>query len=149
VAGARRKAARHREQQLEHIRYRHKTCETCGAVQDREATTCSRCEAKLGRRGFQVARRIGLGIPEALSISTLLALAMIAVYVRVLIAAGGGLGSPGGGLLVDFGGHWSPVVAEERLRLVTAIFLHAGLWHLGFNQLAIATIGPHQALYGA
>jgi membrane associated rhomboid family serine protease len=52
-------------------------------------------------------------------------------------------------LLSELGGHWSPAVAEEPWRLVTAIFLHAGLWHLGFNLLAIATIGPRiEALYG-
>jgi len=145
----RRKAARRREQQVDHVRYQHKTCDTCGAVQDRHETTCSRCEAKLGRRGVQVLRRIGVGVPEALSISTLLALALIGVYVRVLAAAGGGLGSPPVDLLFQFGGHWPAAVADEPWRLVTAMFLHAGLWHLAFNLLAIAMIGPRiESLYG-
>ena len=145
----RRKAARRLEQKVDHIRYQHKTCDTCGAVQDRAETTCSRCEAKLGRREFQVLRRIGLGVPEAVSISTLLAVALIAVYVRVLVDAGGGIGSPPVSVLFQFGGHWPPALADEPWRLVTAIFLHAGLWHLGFNLIAIATIGPRlESLYG-
>jgi uncharacterized paraquat-inducible protein A len=57
-------AARRREQRVDHIRYRHKTCAACGAVQDREAGACSRCGARLGRRGLQVLGRLGLFAPE-------------------------------------------------------------------------------------
>jgi membrane associated rhomboid family serine protease len=81
--------------------------------------------------------------------STLLALAMLGVYLRVWIAAGGGLRSPGFEVLRAFGGHWLAGSAAEPWRLVTAIFLHAGLWHLGFNLLAIASVGPRiEAVYG-
>ncbi len=144
----RRKAARQREQAVVHVTYKHKTCDACGTVQDRDAKTCSRCEAKLGGRGLQVARRIGL-IPRSISVSVVLALALLAVYVRVLAAAGGGIGSPSVGLLYDFGGHWPPAISDEPWRWVTAIFLHAGLWHLAFNLISIGSIGPRiEELYG-
>lgn len=144
----RRKAARQREQTALHVGYKHKTCDECGSVQDREATTCSRCDAKLGGHTLQVARRIGL-IPRSVSVSVVLALVMIGVYVRVLAAAGGGLGSPSSYLLIDFGGHYPPLISDEPWRWVTAIFLHAGLWHLGFNLIAIGSVGPRiEELYG-
>lgn len=144
----RRQAARRREQQVEHVTYEHKTCDECGAVQDREATQCSRCDAKLGGRTLQVARRIGL-IPRSVSVSMLLAIAMLAVYARVLVAQGGGIGSASAGLLFDFGGNWAPVTYDEPWRLLTAIFLHAGLWHIAFNLISIAVIGPQiEELYG-
>jgi len=144
----RRQAARRREQTLDHIRYEHKTCDECGSVQDRDATVCSRCDAKLGGRTLQVARRIGL-VPRSVSVSMLLAIAMLAVYARVLVAQGGGLGSPSAGLLFDFGGNWAPAIADEPWRLVTAVFLHAGLWHIGFNLISTAVIGPQiEELYG-
>ncbi|MDB4955222.1 MAG: Rhomboid family protein [Myxococcales bacterium] len=145
----RRQARRRLEQKVEHVRYAHKTCDQCGAVQDRDEKTCSRCEAKLGRREFQVLRRIGLSLPVPMSVSTLLALACVAVYVRELVAAGGGLGSPGGHILVELGGRWAPSMSAEPWRLVTAVFLHAGIWHLAFNLIAIASIGPRiEELYG-
>ena len=144
----RRKAARRREQTALHVGYKHKTCDECGAVQDREATECSRCGARLGSHAIQVARRIGL-VPRAVSVSMVLAFVCLAVYVRVLIAAGGGLGSPSAVLIYDFGGHWPPAIADEPWRWLTAVFLHFGLWHVGFNLLAIAAIGPRvEELYG-
>jgi membrane associated rhomboid family serine protease len=146
---SRRRAQRRREQWVTHVRYQHKTCPECGQVQDRDEKVCTACGAALTRRGVQVLQRIGLASPELLSISTLLALAILGVYLREWIAAGGGLRSPSGTLLVDLGGNWRDAIAEEPWRLVTAIFLHAGLWHLGFNLLAIASIGPRvEALYG-
>lgn len=146
---SRRKARRWREQRMTHIRYEHKTCSECGAVQDRAEAVCTRCGAKLTGRGIQVLQRIGLSMPKALSMSTVLALALLGVYFRVWIAAGGGLGSAPGWLFVEFGGHVPQLSAREPWRLVTAIFLHAGLWHLGFNLLAIATIGPRiEEVYG-
>src|SRR5882672_8054921 len=146
---ARRRAQRRREQWVTHVRYQHKTCPECGHVQDRDEKVCTACGAALTGRGIQVLQRIGLTAPALLSMSTLLALVILGVYLRVWIAAGGGLGSPRFEVLRAFGGHWSTGTADEPWRLVTAIFLHAGLWHLGFNLLAIASIGPRiEALYG-
>jgi membrane associated rhomboid family serine protease len=143
----RRRDRRRVEQQVEHIRYAHKTCRECGAVQDRDEATCTSCGAKLGSRGFEVLRRLGFAMPQAISLSTVLALAIMAVYVRVFVAQGGGFGAPSAGLLVDFGAQWE-MGAPDRWRLLTAIFLHIGMWHLAFNLIAIATIGPQvEAIY--
>jgi rhomboid protease GluP len=145
----RRKRANLRQQRAIHIAYAHKTCASCGAIQDRDEAVCTHCGDKLGRRGVQVVRRLGLAMPVALSMSTLLALAILAAYARVWLAAGGGLASPSGQLLVDFGGRLPPLIADEPWRLVTAMFLHAGLLHLGFNILALATVGPRvEEIYG-
>lgn len=146
---SRRRASRRREQVIEHIRYEHKTCPRCGHVQDRDATTCTRCEARLGRRGFQLLSRVGLRMPTAISISTVLAIAILAVYVREIAAMGGGLQSPSAVTLYLLGATWPPVIADEPWRLVTAMFLHIGFWHVGFNLIAIALIGPRiEELYG-
>lgn len=146
---ARRRKARHREQVIAHITYAHKTCHECGSVQDKDEAICTHCGAKLASRRFQVLERIGLAMPVPLSMSTLLAVALIVAYGRVWIASGGGLAGPPGPLLIEFGGRWAPLMSEEPWRLVTAVFLHAGPLHLAFNVLAIATVGPRvEELYG-
>lgn len=138
----RRQAARRREQQVQHITYAHKTCGECGAVQDKDATVCGSCGAKLGKRGFQVLGRLGVMLPVGLSVSSLLALAILVAYGKTWIEMGGGFGSPSAALLHDLGARWPPSMADEPWRLLTPVFLHIGLWHLGFNLLAIASIGP-------
>ncbi len=143
------KAQNARAQQRLHVAYAHKTCRECGAVQDKEEAVCTACGAKLGSRGLQVLGRLGILMPVGISMSTLIAIGIMIAYARVWVAAGGGFQSPPVMLLFDFGGRWPPAMAEEPWRLVTAVFLHAGLWHLAFNLLAIATIGPRiEELYG-
>jgi rhomboid protease GluP len=148
----REQARRRREQRREHVQYQHKTCDACGAVQDRDERVCGRCGEPLSSRRRQVIRRIGLSMPQLASVSTLLGIAIVIVYVRLTIAAGGA-----GDLfnlpirtLYEFGGHFAPAVAAgEWWRWVTAIFLHAGIWHIGFNLLALSVIGPRvEELYG-
>jgi rhomboid protease GluP len=146
-------ARRRREQRADHIRYAHKTCDSCGAVQDRDATVCSRCGEQLGRRSFQVMRRFGVLAPEWLSMSSLLGAAFVLAFARVALAAGGGIGDLFGldaRLLFEYGGNFAPAVEMgERWRWLTACFLHGGLIHLGFNLFALSVVGPQiEALYG-
>ena len=146
-------AQRRREQHALHVRYQHKTCDSCGAVQDRDATVCSRCGERLGGRGVQVLRRFGVLAPEWLSMSSLLGLAFVLAFARTLLASEGGLGDILGldpRLLFEYGGNFAPAVeAGEYWRWLTACFLHGGIIHLGFNLFALAVIGPQvEALYG-
>jgi len=130
------------EQKVDHIKYEHKTCDECGAVQDRDAKVCSSCGAKLAGRTLHVLRRLGIIAPEALSLSTLLALVIMTAYARVWVAQGGGFHAPPGNLLLDFGADWHVGYGDEYWRLLTAAFLHMGFWHLAFNLIAIASVGP-------
>lgn len=131
------------------VDYAHKTCGECGAIQDRDEKICTACGKKLSSRTWQILGRMGLTSPRAVSVSTLLAVAILIAYARVWTAQGGGFGSPSGWLLTDFGGTWKPLMAAEPWRLLTSVFLHAGLLHLAFNLLAIASVGPRiEEIYG-
>jgi rhomboid protease GluP len=146
-------AARRREQKLDHIRYEHKTCSACGAVQDRGASACTRCGEPLGRRGFQVLGRLGVFSPEWLSVSTLLGLSFVLAFARVLIASPGGMSELMGldpRVLFAYGANFPPAVeAGQVWRLLTACFLHGGLLHIGFNLFALGVVGPQiESLYG-
>lgn len=140
-------AARFRAgEQAQHIAYQHKLCPACGRLNDGEAETCVRCGRPLGARAWHVLHRFGLIMPQAVSVSSLLGTAMVIVFGRCLLAAGQGEGlvSFDVATLLRFGGNWSPALfsGHEIWRLGTSVFLHAGLWHLGFNLLALSQIGP-------
>jgi rhomboid protease GluP len=146
-------ARRRREHKLDHIRYQHKTCSACGAVQDRDATVCTRCGEKLGRRGFQVLQRLGVFAPEWVSMSSFLGVVLVLAFVRVVAASPGGAGdlfNLKAYVLYLYGGNVAGAVAAgEPWRLLTACFLHGGLLHIGFNLFALSVVGPQvESLYG-
>lgn len=89
-----------------------------------------------------LSRRLGILMPEAISISTVLALVMMATFARVWVAQGGGFAAPKSDLLLDFGAFWYRGHPDEYWRALTAMFLHIGFWHIAFNLIAIATVGP-------
>jgi membrane associated rhomboid family serine protease len=139
------------EQRVDHIQYQHKICDECGAIQDANEKTCTRCGAALGSRRFQVLRRIGLTAPEFVSMSSLLAIAFVACYVKTSIESGNpwnmtiqALVETGGILPLPF-----MLAAGEYWRVLAAEFLHGGIWHIGFNLLALSILGPRvEELYG-
>jgi len=65
----------------------------------------------------------------------------VVIYLIEIGGGGGGLASPSGKMVEDFG-LYGPFVAEgEWYRLVTSGFLHASLFHIGFNMLLLFFLG--------
>jgi rhomboid protease GluP len=130
--------------QVEHAGYQHKVCPACGQVQDRTERRCVKCGAPLGARVWQVASRLGLVVPAAISVSTLLGMTIAIAYLRLmLVRPGTGYFSVSGDDLIYLGAYYLPAIQAGQLwRHATAIFLHIGLLHLGFNMIALAQIGP-------
>lgn len=135
---------RRKGQTVGHIRYEHKTCSECGAVQDRSAKVCTSCGAALSSRTWQVFERIGVSAPRLFSVSALFGVMFTIAYFQLVRAnGGGGLISIDGNVLWEHGAYRPDMVAGgDWWRLVTACFMHAGLWHIGFNMFALAVIGP-------
>jgi rhomboid protease GluP len=128
---------------LQHINYQHKLCPSCGSVQDRDNKTCSNCGKPLSPRFIQVLRRFGLVAPHFNSVSSMLTFLIAAAYLRVGLAQGGNLLDMNSMVLIRFGANWFPAeLAGQWWRVSTYIFLHAGLWHIGFNLIALQQIGP-------
>jgi membrane associated rhomboid family serine protease len=65
----------------------------------------------------------------------------VIVYLIEISGGGGGLANPSGKMIEDFG-LYGPFVAEgEWYRLITSGFLHASLFHIGFNMLLLFFLG--------
>jgi membrane associated rhomboid family serine protease len=108
---------------------------------DHAGARASTTGRKLGSRGGIVARapHMPLGRTEALVTKALIAV-NVAIY---LIGAvqGAGINSPGGQLYAKLWLFGPEVAHGDWWRLVTTMFLHANLLHIGFNMLALWWFG--------
>jgi membrane associated rhomboid family serine protease len=65
----------------------------------------------------------------------------VVVYLLEIAGGGGGLSSPSEKIVENFGLYGPSVHEGEIYRLVTAGFLHASLFHIGFNMLLLFFLG--------
>lgn len=141
---------------------RPKLCPVCGALVGVKATRCHQCGANLRFSLALLSRKLsGLFGDNEAPVTTVLLIAnilMFGVSYLALSAAG-----RGGGLSILWGlggeaqyrlGMSIPlpylIATNEWWRLVTAMFLHGGLIHIGFNMMALMQLGPAlEELYGS
>ena len=65
----------------------------------------------------------------------------VAVYLAEIAGGSGGLSGTGGTVISDFGLQGATVADGEWYRLLTGGFLHASLFHIGFNMFALYILG--------
>jgi rhomboid protease GluP len=138
-------------QRVRHVGYANKVCPRCGAVQATDDSKCSQCGSRLDSRPVQLLRRVGVITPQFVSMNTVLCVLILVVYGAVVRDdPTGNFFSLSVEALYRHGGHLPAAVnAGQWWRLGSAIFLHAGLWHLGFNVIALAQVGPQiEELFG-
>jgi rhomboid protease GluP len=130
--------------EIRQVGYRHAICPRCGQVRDRQERSCVNCGAALGARTWQIVNRVGVVVPVAISVSTLLGMIIAVAYLRLMVARpGSGYFAVASDDLIYLGAYYLPALRAGQLwRHATAIFLHIGLIHLAFNMLALAQIGP-------
>jgi rhomboid protease GluP len=146
---------------------RPKLCPACGTLVGSTATRCHVCGASLRFSLAAASRSLGKILPETspasyalLTFSGIMYAVSLIWTVRISgfqMPQGGGVGA-----LFSFGGI-DPRVLEELgaslplpynllqpWRFVTAVFLHDGLLHIGFNMWVLMDIGPMvEELYGS
>jgi rhomboid protease GluP len=140
---------------------RPKICPSCGSLVGISATRCHQCGTNLRFSMAAVNRSLSgvfsgpAPVTTALLVSNLL---MFGVEWMALAAHGGG-----GGLSILWGmglegpyrlGMSAPSTIiydhHQWFRLITAMFLHGGLIHIGFNMMALMQLGPAlEELYGS
>jgi len=139
---------------------RPKICPNCGSLVGISATRCHQCGTNLRFSMAAVSKGLsGLfgGHAPVTTVLLIVNLLMFAVEFMAMAAAG-----QGGGLTIlwGMGGEaayrlgssfpYSIFVLHEWYRLVTAMYLHGGLIHIGFNLMVLMDIGPVvEELYGS
>jgi rhomboid protease GluP len=124
--------------------YQHAVCPECGQVQDRRERRCVKCGAAMRPHALQTLNRLGLVIPSAISVSTLLGMLILIAYLRLMLSRPGtGYLGVDSDELVYLGAYYLPAIRSGQIwRHATAVFLHIGVIHLVFNMVALAQIGP-------
>ncbi|HEV2246711.1 MAG TPA: rhomboid family intramembrane serine protease [Terriglobia bacterium] len=141
----------------------HRMCPECRALNPRGTRVCPHCGANIGaqraRGGTGGSGRIMGVIPMPTSATSMLAAAIVLMFVVewFMTQRAGGPGR-GGGLfggiqgmaMLRLGAKYGPLVyAGEWWRLVTAMFLHAGLLHIGMNLWCLFDLGPEvEGMFG-
>jgi membrane associated rhomboid family serine protease len=123
------------------------SCSSCGRPICPDCMTPTpvgmRCPECASQR-TKVVRGVGMGSSGfAQSPATFVLIAInVLVYLVEIAGGGGGFTIPTGNSLVIHYGLFGPSVAEgEWYRLVTCGFLHASLFHIGFNMLLLYMLG--------
>jgi rhomboid protease GluP len=132
----------------------HRMCSNCRALIDRGASVCPLCGAPTGpvraRAGAGPERILGI-IPIPSTATAVLVVVNIILYglswyltqTSGADLAGGEMGGIRGEVLLRFGAKFGPLMfAGQWWRLVTAIFLHASLFHIGMNLWCLFDLGP-------
>jgi rhomboid protease GluP len=148
---------------------RPRLCPACGSLVGATATKCHQCGASTTFSIAAASRSLGRWMPQTSPVTyVILAICcvMYALSFVITMKFSGGEGAGGG--LMNLGGIATPVNYRlgaslplagflggpgnltQPWRFVTAIFLHGGLLHIGFNMWVLMDIGPMvEELYGS
>jgi len=139
---------------------RPKLCPNCGSLVGINATRCHNCGTNLKFSMAAVNRSLSGVFSGPAPVTTALLVANLMMFgVEWMAVAAQGRG---GGLSILWGmggeasyrlGMSAPYgiyVQHQWYRLITAMFLHGGLLHIGFNMMALMQLGPAlEELYGS
>ncbi len=127
------------ERKVAAVRYQHRVCGHCTAVNDRDDKRCHRCGRDLDARPVEVARRLGLPVPSR-SMTSLLAIAILVVFVASVLAQPGGSAMMiDADVLVRHGANLPGTGEPERA--LTSVLVHDGVFHALLGLFAIAVVG--------
>jgi rhomboid protease GluP len=130
---------------------RPKICPSCGSLVGINTTRCHNCGTNLNFSMAAFSKRFSGVFGGRAPMTTALLIVNILLFgvsVVLTLQAGKGQGlsilfSLDGETLYRLGALWTPAIEQGELyRLVTAMFLHGGLIHIGFNMMVLMDIGP-------
>ncbi len=142
---------------------RPRLCPACGTLVGSSATKCHQCGASMTFSFAAASRSISRFMPQTSPVTyAMLAICCVMYALAFIITMKYTGGSGAGGGWMDIGGIANninirlgeslplPYNIHEPWRFVTAVFLHGGLLHIGFNMWVLMDIGPMvEELYGS
>jgi rhomboid protease GluP len=142
---------------------RPRLCPACGTLVGATATKCHQCGANMTFSFAAASRSLGRWMPQTSPATyAMLAICCLMYALSFVITMKFSSGEGAGGGLMNLGGIATQVNyrlgaslplaynVSQPWRLVTAIFLHGGLLHIGFNMWVLMDIGPMvEELYGS
>ena len=140
---------------------RPKICPACGSLVGISATRCHECGTSLRFSLAAVSKQLsGIFGEHETPVTTALLISNILMFGVSWLAIssqgeGGGLRilwGMGGETMYRLGASFGPSIFDQHewYRLVTAMFLHGGLIHIGFNMMGLMQFGPAlEELYGS
>jgi rhomboid protease GluP len=145
---------------------RPRLCPACGTLVGATANRCHQCGASMTYSLAAASRSISKLVPQAAPVTYAILGFTCLLYVVSFLATvnRSGFTAPGGGLGMIFGlggingfildrmGASLPrtLNLEQPWRLITAVFLHGGLLHIGFNMWVLMDLAPSvEETYGS
>ena len=143
-----------------HQQPRPKLCPACGSLVGISATRCHQCGTNLKFSLAAVSKGLSGVFGGRAPVTTVLLIVNILMFgVSWMATASAG---QGGGLSILWGMGGEPLyrlgesfpysifILHQWFRLVTAMYLHGGLIHIGFNMMVLMDIGPVvEEVYGS
>jgi rhomboid protease GluP len=140
-----------------------KLCPACGTLVGASATKCHQCGASMKYSFAAASKTLGRWMPQTSPVTYAMLTICCLMYglgIVISMRLGESTGLSGG--LMNLGGIAGPVnfrlgesipypyIISQPWRLITAIFLHGGLLHIGFNMWVLMDIGPMvEEMYGS
>ena len=120
------------------------SCSSCGRPICPECMTPTpvgmRCPECANQR-TEVRRGQAAYEPSGYTATIVLIALNVAAYLAEIATGSGGLSGTSGSVIANFGLQGNAVADGEWYRLLTGGFLHAGLFHIGFNMFALYILG--------
>jgi rhomboid protease GluP len=127
------------------LKFGNKICRHCGALNDRDAGECCRCERRLpSLLGYRIGRLFGFMVPESAprAIGVFGALCVFLFVANILLDGLGAAFSPKGDALYLLGGLYVDGATGQFAwwRAMTFGLVHSGIFHILFNGYAMMVL---------
>ena len=127
------------------LKFRNKICRHCGALNDRDAGECYRCERRLpSLLGYRIGRLLGFMVPESAprAIGFFGALCALLFVVNILLDDFSAAFAPNGDALYLLGGLFVDGYSGYFVawRAMTFGLVHSGIFHILFNGYAMVML---------